>query len=160
MGLGKTVMTLALVAATLDQQDAPTLVVCPSGLVKQWQQEVARWLPGVDCVLVNSKRSLAQQLGGRKGVALVAYNTLQTLVVTGAQLHRVVFDEAHAMGPVRPPSESTLNSVGRALVRGWRVLVGDTARWLAAARHPAPPTVPPLLPCRRALRSPRRAAGP
>ena len=107
MGLGKTVMALSLVAATLEEQESPTLVVCPSTLVQQWKREAARWLPGVDCVVVTSTRTLASQLDGHRGLALAAYSTLRRINVAGAQLHRVVFDEAHTMGSARPPSPST-----------------------------------------------------
>lgn len=103
VGLGKTIMTLALVRSTLHEQAAPTLVVAPAGLLKQWHAEVAKWLPGVECFVL-SKGSLAQQIAGKaRGVALVSYHILQRLTID-ADVHRVVFDEAHTLPITRPPN--------------------------------------------------------
>lgn len=107
MGLGKTVMTLALVAATLKEQEAPTLVVCPAGLVTQWRDEAARWVPSATLrVLETTARrgTLAAQLAGAPDIAFASYATLARLDTAGVQLHRVVFDEAHTLPSLRPPS--------------------------------------------------------
>ncbi len=185
MGLGKTVMALALVGATLDQQSAPTLVVCTPSLVEQWRQEVERWLPEADCVVVEGKKkgSLAAQLKGRKGVAVASYTALRNIDVTGAQLHRIIMDEAHTMGSLRPPSESTMGRVGHAEVSclgaawvllgcclgaAW-VLLGCClgAAWVllgwgvrACVVHPPTHLGNSSAPRRCAPPSPRRAAGP
>ena len=45
MGLGKTIQVLALHAHRQQVDHSPTLVVCPTSLVTNWQREAARFLP-------------------------------------------------------------------------------------------------------------------
>jgi SNF2 family DNA or RNA helicase len=53
MGLGKTIQTIALVLhqRNEDAAIAPTLVICPTSLVGNWQREVARFAPDVHVVV-------------------------------------------------------------------------------------------------------------
>jgi len=53
MGLGKTIQAIALVLHEQQHwpESAPTLVVCPTSLVGNWQREVARFAPGLKTVV-------------------------------------------------------------------------------------------------------------
>lgn len=53
MGLGKTIQTIALVLHARDAlaSAGPTLVVCPTSLVGNWQREVARFAPDLTVVV-------------------------------------------------------------------------------------------------------------
>ncbi|MHB1317820.1 MAG: DEAD/DEAH box helicase [Anaerolineae bacterium] len=53
MGLGKTIQAIALVLEEKKRTPdlAPTLVVCPTSLVGNWQREVARFAPGLKTVV-------------------------------------------------------------------------------------------------------------
>ncbi|MFO7695933.1 MAG: DEAD/DEAH box helicase, partial [Anaerolineae bacterium] len=53
MGLGKTIQAIALVLEEKRRTPnlAPTLVVCPTSLVGNWQREVARFAPGLKTVV-------------------------------------------------------------------------------------------------------------
>lgn len=170
MGTGKTVATAALIAATLHEATAPTLVVCPTVLVKQWLEELAAWVPAATCVrIAGGGTGLAQQLAAaRPTVAVVSYGVLARLDVADAELYRVVFDEAHTLSHARPPSPS---HVEKGIVPGRDTLV----RWCAG-----PFSLLTLLrlltlltlltltlfccprhsPCRRVPHSRRPAAGP
>jgi superfamily II DNA or RNA helicase len=55
MGLGKTVQALAAVAAIINdrQPRKPSLVVCPTSLVTNWQAEAARFTPGLKTLLLH-----------------------------------------------------------------------------------------------------------
>lgn len=53
MGLGKTIQTIALVLHQRNKNPdtGPTLVICPTSLVGNWQREVARFAPGLRVVV-------------------------------------------------------------------------------------------------------------
>ncbi len=51
MGLGKTIQALAWLAAR--QTGKPSLVVCPTSLVTNWQAEAARFTPGLKTLLLH-----------------------------------------------------------------------------------------------------------
>jgi superfamily II DNA or RNA helicase len=54
MGLGKTVQALAAVVAINDRWPGrPSLVVCPTSLVNNWQAEAARFTPGLKTLLLH-----------------------------------------------------------------------------------------------------------
>jgi SNF2 domain-containing protein/helicase-like protein len=54
MGLGKTVQALAAVAVVYDRRPGkPSLVVCPTSLVTNWQAEAARFTPGLKTLLLH-----------------------------------------------------------------------------------------------------------
>lgn len=58
MGLGKTVQTIAAILALKDQQQLPTLIVCPKSLLGNWQAELARFAPDLTVLrLEGTKRS-------------------------------------------------------------------------------------------------------
>jgi len=77
MGLGKTIQTIALI---LDQKHqnpdvAPTLVVCPTSLVGNWQREVARFAPDLKTVVHHGT-------GRAGGVAFVEQALASDLVIS------------------------------------------------------------------------------
>jgi len=61
MGLGKTVQALAAVAAVCDRRRGkPSLVVCPTSLVNNWQAEAARFTPGLKTLLLHGPNRQTQ----------------------------------------------------------------------------------------------------
>lgn len=121
MGLGKTVQTLAM----LEQLPGPSLVVCPSSLVWNWQKEAARFCP--------EKKVLALEGPNRKD--LFALMPEQDFVLTSYALLRrdleayltidfsaVVLDEAqHIKNP-----QSQNAAAARRLKTGSRFVLTGT----------------------------------
>ena len=62
MGLGKTVQTLAhiLVEKEAGRLTAPALVIAPTSLMANWQDEAARFAPGLRVLLLQGKERLEQ----------------------------------------------------------------------------------------------------
>ncbi|HSD27687.1 MAG TPA: DEAD/DEAH box helicase, partial [Vicinamibacteria bacterium] len=83
MGLGKTVQTLALVQKEWESNGRhPTLLVCPTSVVGNWEKEAARFTPGLP-VLVH------HGLGRARGGALEKQAARHALVLSSyALLHR------------------------------------------------------------------------
>ncbi|MGW5819847.1 DEAD/DEAH box helicase [Streptomyces noursei] len=103
MGLGK---TLTLIALHLHRQGAaesagPTLVVCPTSLMGNWQREIEKFAPGTPVRRFHGgRRSLADLTDGE--FVLTTYGTmrLDAATLAGAGWGLVVADEAqHVKNP-------------------------------------------------------------
>lgn len=101
MGLGKTVQSLAMLLARASE--GPSLVVCPTSVIVNWQQEAERFAPAlrfIDLGAVPAGDRLSVLEGVEPGeVALMSYGVLQRLGddAEGLRFSTVVFDEVHAL---------------------------------------------------------------
>jgi SNF2 family DNA or RNA helicase len=85
MGLGKTVQVIALHLLRADEGRGPTLVICPTSLLGNWEREVRRFAPGIP---VRRHHGVERDLGGL---------AVDELVVTSygvARRDRAALDEA------------------------------------------------------------------
>jgi len=100
MGLGKTVQTLALIEQNWRAAPGPTLLICPTSVIGNWQREAARFTPELP-VLVHHGGTRKQgesfkALAGKHGLVLSSY----ALLHRDAELFKsipwkaVVLDEA------------------------------------------------------------------
>lgn len=59
MGLGKTLQTIAFIKSEVDENKKnrmPSLVVCPTSLVYNWQDEINKFQPDLKCVVVSGSK--------------------------------------------------------------------------------------------------------
>lgn len=91
MGLGKTVQAAALLLA--EAESGPSLVVAPLSVCRNWEQELARFTPGLRV----RRRGDGDQL--RAGdVLVISYGRLRAeTALAGQDWNIVVFDEAQAL---------------------------------------------------------------
>jgi superfamily II DNA or RNA helicase len=95
MGLGKTVMAIALL--TSREQDRPHLVVCPTSVVGNWERELARFAPGVEVIRHHGTDRPASRRAFRPGtVTVTSYALLRRDVgmLEDIDWDVLVFDEA------------------------------------------------------------------
>ncbi len=127
MGLGKTITVIALHLhrAELGHQ-GPTLVVCPTSLLGNWEAEIARFAPGVDVRRFHgSRRDLDDLVAGeRGGFVLTTYGTMRVdkEALATVPWDLVVADEAQH---VKNPASSTARAL-RALPSRARVALTGT----------------------------------
>ncbi len=101
MGLGKTVQSLAMLLARASE--GPSLVVCPTSVIVNWQQEAQRFAPAlrfIDLGAVPAGDRLPVLEAVEPGeVAVMSYGVLQRLGddAQGLRFSTVVFDEVHAL---------------------------------------------------------------
>ena len=102
MGLGKTVQLLALIAGD-PAEAAPTLLICPTSLVGNWQREAAKFTPGVR---VHVHHGAERPRGKAFSEAVDAADVvITTYALAGRDAdalgkitwHRIVVDEAQAI---------------------------------------------------------------
>ncbi len=98
MGLGKTVQTLAVLC--LRKKEGPALVVCPTSVVANWQEESSRFAPGlrVSTLGATGRAEAIEDLRGGD-VLIISYGLLvrEQEALRAVEFGTVVFDEAHAL---------------------------------------------------------------
>ncbi|WP_327270496.1 DEAD/DEAH box helicase [Streptomyces sp. NBC_01218] len=115
MGLGKTITLIALHLRR--QEDAttagPTLVVCPTSLMGNWQREIERFAPGTAVRRFHGPSRSEEGLD-RGGFVLTTYGTMR---LDAARLARtewgmVVADEAQHVKNARAATARALRTIG------------------------------------------------
>jgi hypothetical protein len=99
MGLGKTAQLIGTMLA--DRTDTPTLVVCPTSVIGNWERELGRFAPGLRVLThhgtqrTRTPKKFASQ-SGKHDVVLTSYGTLarDVALVAGVGWGRLVLDEA------------------------------------------------------------------
>ncbi len=104
MGLGKTLQAIAHILLVRQGNDArvlkPVLIVAPTSVLPNWQAELARFAPDLECLLWHGaeRQGLAESLG-RAAIILTSYPLLarDKEVLAGHDYELVVLDEAHVL---------------------------------------------------------------
>ncbi len=100
MGLGKTLQAITLMQARASQ--GPALVLMPTSLLHNWQQELNRFAPALSVKILNQQGADRQQLIDGAVAGDVVLSTYGLLVTEGEMLCKrtwctVVLDEAHTI---------------------------------------------------------------
>ncbi|NFV70195.1 DEAD/DEAH box helicase [Clostridium botulinum] len=64
MGLGKTLQTIAFVKAEVDEnknEPMPSLVVCPTSLVYNWEDEIKKFQPDLKCTIISGDKDFREE---------------------------------------------------------------------------------------------------
>lgn len=105
MGLGKTVQVLSFISACKDRIAGPCLVVAPTSLVYNWQQEAKRFTPDLKTVVVDgtpAKRSEIIEKLKDYDIVITSYSLLKRDIdlYKGLEFSVCVVDEAqHIKNP-------------------------------------------------------------
>jgi hypothetical protein len=99
MGLGKTAQLIA--TALADRADGPTLVVCPTSVIGNWEREVAKFAPELHVLAhhgplrAKTAKRFAKAIASRD-IVLTSYGLLARDVetITSVSWGRIVLDEA------------------------------------------------------------------
>ena len=100
MGLGKTLQAITLMQARASQ--GPALVLMPTSVLHNWQQELQRFAPALTVKILNQQGADRQQLVGEAEAGDVVLSTYGLLVTEGDLLggrtwSTIVLDEAHTI---------------------------------------------------------------
>jgi len=116
MGLGKTVQTLAhiLTEKEAGRLTSPALVIAPTSLMGNWQEEAARFAPGLRVLLLQGKERM--ELFDRIGQADLVLTTYALLPRDEEKLrehhyHLVILDESHYIKNTRSKAAQTAGSL-------------------------------------------------
>jgi SNF2 family DNA or RNA helicase len=98
MGLGKTLQALTMIQIEIEKGNScPSLVVCPTTLVWNWQEEIKKFLPNVQALVLvgNHRRDLFDQIN-KVQVVITSYSLLRRDIELYKKLsfNYVILDEA------------------------------------------------------------------
>ena len=98
MGLGKTLQAIAFVCQRLEQDSlACTLIVCPTSLLYNWQQEWQRYAPAVPVLIYHGQQRELPESTDSGTVVLSTYGTMRSDIdaLATRSWDTVVLDESH-----------------------------------------------------------------
>ena len=123
MGLGKTLQTIALLLSRADR--GPSLVVVPTAVLCNWQEELARFAPGLRAVVYASgNRGRNVRDAGPGDVLLCTYGVMagDIEILQTRDWNVAVLDEAHTI----KNRETKMSKAAMALTADMRVLLTGT----------------------------------
>ncbi|MBB6451596.1 SNF2 family DNA or RNA helicase [Salirhabdus euzebyi] len=102
MGLGKTIQSIAFILSelpTMRERKQPALIVCPSSVTYNWENELMKFAPDLETLIVDgnkSERMKLQQEWTNVDVIITSYPLLRSDTKSYERLkfHVVFFDEA------------------------------------------------------------------
>ncbi|KAJ3175611.1 hypothetical protein HDU87_006109 [Geranomyces variabilis] len=130
MGLGKTLQTLSLFSYVREQgSKGPFLVLCPLSVLSSWENEVARWVPHLSCMVLHGTMAERERLmhvytQNRPDILITTYEqyVLQAFFFKQITWLYVVLDEGHKI-----KNEKTQVSIAlRGLSSQYRLLLTGT----------------------------------
>lgn len=115
MGLGKTITLIALHLhrQTVPESAAPTLVVCPTSLMGNWQREIEKFAPGTPVRRFHGGRRSLEDIAAGEFV-LTTYGTmrLDAAQLAGVEWGMVVTDEAQHVKNPHSATAKELRTIG------------------------------------------------
>ena len=135
MGLGKTIMIIAFAL----HDPRPTLVVCPTSVIGNWEREISRFAPSLEVVRHHgpgraaTSAALEEQLRLRT-IVLTSYGLLRRdrALLSGVRFGRAVLDEAQNIknpGAQQTRAARALNAQSRLALTGTPVENRLTDLW-------------------------------
>ncbi len=99
MGLGKTLQTICFLAYQLEKNPSQKqLVICPSSLLYNWQQEFTKFAPHISTYVHHGpQRSFENMAGGNHQIVITTYGTMRADIDKMNAIHFgiAVIDESH-----------------------------------------------------------------
>ncbi len=119
MGLGKTLQTICFLARHIEQHPGSVnIIVCPSSLIYNWQQELQKFTPGISSVVFHGAGRSSTVLEEDCQVVITSYGTLRAdaALLLAKEYSVAVIDESHN---IKNPSAqiTTVTSMLQARVR-------------------------------------------
>ncbi|TDT62753.1 SNF2 family DNA or RNA helicase [Fonticella tunisiensis] len=126
MGLGKTLQTIAFIQSEVESVKLPSLVVCPTSLVYNWESEIQKFAPSLKALVISGgKRQREEQIKEIPGVDVVI--TSYPLIRRDIEHYRkmefgyCILDEAQH---IKNPNSINAKSVKEIRAKGYFALTG------------------------------------
>ena len=125
MGLGKTLQTICFITDRLEKvKDGMVLIVCPSSLIYNWQQEISKFAPHLRShVHHGTSRDITNISSAKMDVCITSYGTMRSDIeqLTTFYFDIAVIDESHN---IKNPSAQITKAIYQLKVRSRIALSG------------------------------------
>lgn len=116
MGLGKTVQTIAFMLSKA--QDGPSLVIAPTTVVANWKNEIGRFAPSLNPIILNNESDRDKAIDSAKegDVLLASYGLLSNNGdgLSGREWNVICLDEAHQIkNRFTKASQAAMSLIGK-----------------------------------------------
>ncbi len=117
MGLGKTAQVLALIAHSGPTTSHPTLVICPLTVVRNWETEAARFVPGLIVGVHHGQKRATEDFTAWQQRHHLTITTFATAardaeMLAGVRWSRVVIDEAQHLKNRHTQAAKAIRTIG------------------------------------------------
>ena len=125
MGLGKTLQTICFITDRLEQlKEGVVLIVCPSSLIYNWQQEVAKFAPHLRTYVHHGQsRDISNINAASMDICITSYGTMRSDIeqLSAIAFDVAVVDESHN---IKNPSAQSTRAIYQLQVRNRIALSG------------------------------------
>lgn len=116
MGLGKTLQSICFMAKAAIENKGPSLVVCPTSLIYNWQEEFEKFAPDIKTVLVTGTPSQREKLinkYGKSHVLITSYPLIRKDIqhYEGIDFYSVFIDEAQFIKNLKSMNAKSVKSL-------------------------------------------------
>lgn len=117
MGLGKTLQVISLLKASLNEEEEfPSIVVCPSTLVLNWQAEIEKWCNELKVLIIKGNAEVRKELIARYqnyNLVITSYDLLKRDVeeYEGKKFKYIIADEAQYIKNSSTQNATSLKSL-------------------------------------------------
>lgn len=126
MGLGKTLMTIAFIQSQKEPINLPSLVVCPTSLLYNWESEVEKFAPSLKVLILSGSKPEREEKIARIGEAdmvVTSYPLIRRDIESLRDVHfgYCILDEAQH---IKNPGSVNARSVKEIRAKGYFALTG------------------------------------
>ncbi len=126
MGLGKTLQTIAFILSEYKERNLPTLIVAPTSLVYNWSEEIYKFLPNMDVLIIDGNPGERQELikeASSYPIVITSYPLIRRDITSyeSIQFNYCIIDEAQH---IKNPKSQNALSVKQIHAYGYFALTG------------------------------------
>ncbi len=115
MGLGKSMQTLLSL-----ENNAKTLIVCPSGLKLNWKNETQKWRPDLQPIILKTKKDTVNNwLPKENQVVIISYDILNVEENIDMKDITLIVDEAHAVANNKTKRSQNIKILAKNAKKCW-----------------------------------------
>ncbi|MBK5242219.1 MAG: DEAD/DEAH box helicase [Clostridium sp.] len=139
MGLGKTLEAIAFIQSEVEENEnkKPSLVVCPTSLVYNWKDEIEKFAPTLNCIVVSgtkSQRKEQKQNINNTDVVITSYSLIRRDLYDyeNVEFRYCFLDEAQQIknfNSLNAHSVKNLNALGKFALTGTPIENSLTELW-------------------------------
>lgn len=126
MGLGKTLQTIAFIESEREKDSSPSMVICPTSLVYNWESEIQKFAPALKTLIISGNKREREELMGQindADIVITSYPLIRRDIdnYRDISFRYCILDEAQH---IKNPNSVNAKSVKEIRAKGYFALTG------------------------------------